>query len=349
MAENGTLLAFLVPAITQQVEPAATRALGYILNKSDKAMEAFNSLVRENTDQTLAPVLWVDAEAGYTSEGSTGGRLDLAGYDHNRELRVIVEAKFGASLQKGQGSDYWKQLSKDGKSVLMFLVPEYRIEYLWDEVKKDVRQGAATLDFLDEKTLGGVRVTKISNSDSYLMMVSWRDLLSRIENNTEDETVKEDIHQLQGLAESQDVHPFTPIKESDLERDSAQRLLGFWRVAEAAINNFPEEGLETIRGGYSNWFGGRGYYLRLNGIPAWFGVDCDKWSRNADTPFWLEIREGKANFLPPAARDEFGITVNHRSNVASAPIRPKLRVDQAEVVKDLVSQIKCIVDAIKNS
>ena len=347
MAEQDTLLAYLVPAINPQVEPAATKALAYILNKSNSAMEAFNTLVRETTDQALASVLWTDAEVGYSTGGRPAGRLDLAGYDSNRELRVIVEAKFGATLLKGQGSDYLKQLSQNGKSVLMFLVPDYRIEYLWNEVKNDVRQGTATLDFLDEKILGRIRVTRISKPDSYLVMVSWRELLSRMERNTEDKTVKEDIHQLQGLAKSQDAGAFSPIEESDLKPDSARRILGFWGVAEAAINNCPDQGLEVIRGGYSNWFGGRGYYLRLDGIPAWFGVDCDKWSTNGETPFWLEIREGKANFLHPAARENFGITVNPRSNIASAPIRPKIQgVDQTEVVKDLVRQLKCIVEAI---
>ena len=151
--KNDTLLAYLVPAIVTQVEPAATKALAYILNKSNAAMEAFNSLVRETTDKTVAPVSWVVAELGYTNSGRTEGRLDLAGYDSNRELRVIVEAKFGAALLDGQGSDYMKQLSENGKSVLMFLVPDYRINYLWDEVKRDIRNGNDRLDFTDEKIL----------------------------------------------------------------------------------------------------------------------------------------------------------------------------------------------------
>ena len=192
-------------------------------------------------------------------------------------------------------------------------------------------------------------MTQISEPASYLMMVSWRELLSRMESNTEDEDVKEDIHQLQGLAESQDTHAFSPIKEDDLKADFARRLLGFWRVAEAVINNCHGQGLVTVRRGHSNWFGGRGYFLHLDGIPAWFGVDCDKWSRDGDTPFWLEIREGKANYLPHATREKLQITVNPKTNIASAPIRPQTGVGEAAVIDGLITQVKSIANAIKEA
>ena len=45
MTDDDTLLAYLVPKLNRQVENAATDALGYILNKSTRCMEAMNNLL----------------------------------------------------------------------------------------------------------------------------------------------------------------------------------------------------------------------------------------------------------------------------------------------------------------
>ena len=44
MADNDTLLAYLVPKVTSRVEDAATDALAFILNKSEACQKAFNEM-----------------------------------------------------------------------------------------------------------------------------------------------------------------------------------------------------------------------------------------------------------------------------------------------------------------
>ena len=46
MADRYTLLGYLVPRITGQLEDAATEALAYILNSSTEAMGALNDLLQ---------------------------------------------------------------------------------------------------------------------------------------------------------------------------------------------------------------------------------------------------------------------------------------------------------------
>ncbi len=354
MAESDTLLAHLVPLLTQQVEPAATRALAYILTTSETAMEAFNSLVRNTTDETLAPVRSVNAEAGYTAEDGSGGRLDLAGYDLNGELRVIVEAKFGANLLRGQGSDYLKRLSQNGKSVLMFLVPDYRIDSLWDEVKGDISKATAEIVFLDEKTLGKIRVTKISKSESYLMMVSWRDLLQTIRQYTEDDAgTASDVQQLLGLTEKMDVEAFRPLVNGEYTGEFARRTRDLWRVYDGVVARWGNEDWISTRRLTSSRQPeyGFGRYFRMSGGECWFGVFFDLWAKDGleATPFWLQLYQCNQEVLYdvsrtldlPLVEDPF-----RRGRWCYFPIQLKRNAVLEEVIACVMEQIKRIADEV---
>ena len=126
MAQGETLLAHMVPSLTPQVEVAATKALAYVLNKSDAALGALNHLIQDTIHSQLEPIQDVRVEETYqTQEGS--GRLDFVGYDKDGHRRVIGESKFWAKLLEGQGSSYMEQLAQ-GIAVLLFVVPDASTE-----------------------------------------------------------------------------------------------------------------------------------------------------------------------------------------------------------------------------
>ena len=354
MVEQDTLLAHLVPLLTQQVEPAATRALAYILTKSETAMEAFNSLVRSTTDETLVPVRRVYAEEGYTTEDGSGGRLDLAGYDLANEQRVIVEAKFGANLLRGQGSDYLTRLSQNGKSVLMFLVPEYRIDYLWDEVKRDISRGTGEIHFLDEKTLGKIRVTKISKSESYLMMVSWRDLLQTIRQQTgDDASTSSDVQQLSGLTEKMDVEAFRPLVNGEYTGEFARRSRDLRRIYEGVVTRLRDQTWVDMQG-YSTSgqpLTGYGRYFRLSGGECWFGVFFNLWAMDGleETPFWLQLYQCNQDVLYDVSRT-LGLSLVEdpfrRGRWCYSPIQLKENAALEDVIAGVMGQIKRIADEV---
>ena len=136
MAENDTLLAHMVTTLTNQTEIAATSALVYILKKSAAALGAWNKMVQETIREEIEPVQDLTVEETF-KVGDVGGRLDFVGRDMNGKKRVIGESKFWAKLLEGQGSSYITQLDP-GIAVLMFVVPDARIDYLWWEVGRDV-------------------------------------------------------------------------------------------------------------------------------------------------------------------------------------------------------------------
>jgi hypothetical protein len=353
MADSNTLLAYLVPAIATQVEPAATKALAYILNKSNSAMEAFNSLVREKTDHTLASVTRVEAEVTYTTKDEEKGRPDLVGYDTKGEQRIIGEAKFGASLLKGQGSDYLNQLSQNGKSVLMFLVPQYRIDYLWGEVERDIGRGK--LESLENEPPGSCRAAPIPDSDSFLMMVSWRDLLEAIGQTVADDgSTTSDVQQLRGLTESMDVEAFCPLGNDEYTRDFARRMRDLRRIYDRVVTRLRDQTWVDMQGLSTSGqpLTGYGRYLKISGKESWFGVFYDLWIKDGveATPLWLQPYTCSQDVLGqisralkdlPLIEDPF-----RRGTRNYIPVRLKKDAALEEVVDCVMAQIKSISDEI---
>ena len=126
MAEDRSLLAYLVPKITNRREDTATDALAFILNKSEDCRKAFNDLLRGSGYD-------LDAVGNFQTQVDFGdGHIpDMVGYDEHRNERLIVEAKFWASLRHGQTKGYFCHLEKSGTGVLLYIAPGARMETLW--------------------------------------------------------------------------------------------------------------------------------------------------------------------------------------------------------------------------
>ncbi|MDE2729822.1 MAG: hypothetical protein OXI38_00310 [Bacteroidota bacterium] len=90
-----TLLAHLVPRIAS-AEPAATRALAYILNKSKEATIAFLRPLQDAGINEFEPGLIL------AEEQQDGNFPDLTIRDTTGKIRLFVENKFWAGLQASQ-------------------------------------------------------------------------------------------------------------------------------------------------------------------------------------------------------------------------------------------------------
>lgn len=335
MTDDDTLLAYLVPKLNRQVENAATDALGYILNKSTRCMDAMNNLLQAS-GLDVAPIVRVDTQVTYED----GSRPDMVGYDDGNMKRLLVEAKFWAPLLEGQASGYAQQFDHPGPAVLMFICPEVRTPTIWNEIW---RQMESNLEPLDSPT--GVLWAKVSGTQRHLMLISWIRLLDSMSALAGDASVESDIRQLRGLALSQATSAFLPLHADELGPESVRRMNSFWRVAEAAINKGSDQGLIKA-GRWGQWFGGRGYSLRLDGLSGWFGVDSDHWGRNGDTPLWLHIYDVAPVVLPQALRDKLRLVVNARRNQIYVPVYIKTNAEETAVVDDILSQLRIIADAI---
>lgn len=78
---------------TERTEHVAVEALAHILSTSEAARAALTDVVAEG-GASVGPIVRVQTQ----DTGETGARPDLAGFDESGLDRVLIEAKFAASL-----------------------------------------------------------------------------------------------------------------------------------------------------------------------------------------------------------------------------------------------------------
>ena len=175
MADDDTLLGYLVPRYANVTENAATDALAYIMNRSAACMQSLNELVQPPGGAAMQPVTRVE-----TQVVSEDRRIpDFVGFDENGDKRVVGESKFWAGIGECQASDYLNYLPKSGPSVLLFVVPEVRMDRLWAAVRADAER-CGGWQLADDSADGATRRSAVvlgkadnPGDERRLMMVSW--------------------------------------------------------------------------------------------------------------------------------------------------------------------------------
>lgn len=324
MADGSTLMAYLVPRLTSQVENAATDALAYILNRSAGCMQAMNDLLSEG-GAAIEPITSVKTQVTYED----GSRPDMAGYDKNNVKRLLVESKFWASLMEDQASAYARQFDQPGPAVLMFISPEIRVPTLWAGIRRQIKEQGA-LEPIDSAP--GVQRAKVIDPELeeigvelQLVLVSWARLLDRLDALAANDSVRSDIQQLRGLAQTQDAQAFLPIHSEELSPNLGHRLVWYKQLVDDVFDSRGvPEGWIDIHGlrVTPQWYG-YGRYGRFPGVEGhfWFGVNHERWAVEGDTPLWLYVDHGN-------------------QTKSWTPIYPKLGVEYHEVLDDVTSQLK---------
>ena len=350
MAESSTLLAYLVPTITPQVEVAATKALAYILNNSASARGALVALIEKTGSTDLKPIAGVVAEDPFNTEGGDG-RIDFVGYDDAGGKRLVGEAKFNAALSPGQGGGYLHQLARDGNAVLLFVVPAYRVDYLWEEVKKDVADTGRGANLADIQGTGSARSARVEYEDTNwsLMMLSWNSVLQTMHESTvEEPAVQADIRQLLGLTKRLDREAVLPFGKEELSPQFGRRVRDLMQIYYAVLDLCKAE--EWISWGNRNptYRYGFGNNCQLSGVRAWFGLYHLLWAQGDcyDTPFWVTFYDNN-QVLDDAIRRKLDLpSVQDRWNHSNFPIRLRTGFESPEVVKSIVSQLQEIAKVI---
>ena len=335
MADRYTLLGYLVPRITGQLEDAATEAVAYILNSSTEAMGALNDLLQHGGFE-IEPITRVRTQVGYDDS-----RPDMTGYDKDGVKRLLVESKFGAPLLEGQASDYIQVLDQPGPAILMFISPEARSETLWAAIRRQMKES----DLEDVASSSGVQRTKVAGTERHLMQLSWLRLLDCISTQVSDTAVRSDIEQIRGLARRQDAEVFLPIHPEDLSPDFGRRVVGYNRLVDDAVDargvacgwmDISRANATPQRHGYGRYF----YFTGVSGY-FWFGVNHEQWARSGDTPLWLLVGDDVQ-----ADMEEIGIELNSRPQERWLPIRPKLNVEYVEVLDDVARQLRAVAKVV---
>ena len=344
MAEETTLLAHLVPKITPRVEDTATDALAFILNKSCYCRAAFSRLL------DFDPKLLNGFQTQVTSDDRS--RPDMIGYI-NGEKRLVVESKFWASLLQGQASGYFDQLEAEGLGVLLFISPDKRIDTLWHEIQRQMKDDGNGMEWEIMETPGQMRKARITGSHKRVMLISWTVLLDNLlAAVTSDSVTAQDIRQLRGLAQMQDAEAFLPIQSEELAPSLPRRIRALNDLVDRVVDDHGvlEGWISTKRRNATAQREGYGRYFRSvggDGEPVegdfFLCINYEQWATQADTPLWLWIGSGVS------------INVSKLRNIAprlveyggkgpyDVPIYLMTGVEQKEVLDNVVGQVKTIV------
>ena len=209
MPNNDNLLAYLVASFPGNTENIATEALGHIFERSDASVEALNDVIKSGV-RGVNPIATVRTQVIHAD----GTRPDLVGFDDSGQERVLIEVKFWANLTDNQPNGYLNRLSDDGPVVLVFLVPEERVQSLWPQLRRRALREFDTVSEVDSER----KCLRIDDGGRHLMIVSWGSLLDSMAARSRDQDeprLESEIRQSRSLTEFADAGAFKPIRRGE--------------------------------------------------------------------------------------------------------------------------------------
>lgn len=263
-------------------EPAATRALGYLLRPGSGPLRSVIGLLPAGVQ--FAPGR-VECE-----ETHGDNRPDLSLYDANGRLRVLLENKFWAGLTDQQPVGYLDILGGRRDAAVVFVVPRERIDPLWRELGR--RCAAADRAFEDEERTGDLMFARAG--ETVVAAISWGQLLATLESAAEKKATRRDIAQLRGLTNRMEREGFLPFRGEELSASStAKQLLQCYDLIPKILGACEPAEIGGIAAGKAF-----GYYFDLppKFKQLWLGVDPKAWRRCGLSPLWLAL---KASTLVP--------------------------------------------------
>ena len=293
MAEDNSLLGFIAQRHTSDLEDVATNALSFILSRWTAKRALADFLGDERGPLHIAKAQpWRPNEHGAVP--------DLACLDGDCNLVALIESKFWAELTAHQPVTYWEGLPNDRPTVLLFLVPDSRVDVdkvsLWCDLVDRLRNcghelGPAVRD--ESRITAPAKV-----GQRRLMLTSWELLLDWMAQRAKkdgDTQACFEIAELRGLADSA-IAGDKPTRDKNLKRLIAD-----------AVKRVEQSGWATTAGLTEG--GGRDYYARylsLAGASAGLRIDY-KAKKRMDKPLWAWFyRESATGVSVEAVRSSLG-------------------------------------------
>ncbi len=181
MADNDSLLNYVVQRSTTGLEDAATNALSFILSRSGAAMETLADLLGDASGPL--PI----ATARPWGADAYGAAPDLACFDADGAVVALIESKFWAELTAHQPVTYWKRLPDDRPATLLFLAPDSRVIQgsLWDELVSRLQDAGQELGPAERNEGAITAVAKVGRRR--LTLTSWEWLLGKMAQKAEED------------------------------------------------------------------------------------------------------------------------------------------------------------------
>lgn len=162
-----SLYTTFVPEGGKVSEYRLVSALAYCLKSHECFWEPFHAVAEDlGISIPLQDVVKREDAGG-------GVRLDLGFYDGSGALWFIVEAKVAAGLTANQPLGYLDRLTPDRPGVLMFIVPWWRLDDVWERATRDLPQSGYELASVD---VYDVRAVRSVTGHRNLVLMEWQAL-----------------------------------------------------------------------------------------------------------------------------------------------------------------------------
>ena len=345
-----SLLGQFYTRIKGSQEDIASEGLVYILSRSKSARETIRRIIKADCELDLPDLTYITQSSGAKLE-----RPDITGSDDNGKERIIIEAKFWASLTDNQPVEYLNRLKEN--SVLVFVCPTLRVRPIYSEVVK--RLNEASLPIIETS----VEHTIYLGDNRFIIIKTWDEILGAVklalsqENNP---ALLSDISQIIGFCNTIDNETFLPISSEDMSPSIARRINSYYDLIDKVTDELKKQGVAQTDGlratgqkyGYTRFFHIRNFGIGLN-------VKFESWARDADTPFWLWISEKvdgekhwrRTNEFKRACQEvaaQFGYSILVQSNnIVFFALFPLLNKTEDLVISDMSTQIIAIINHIE--
>ena len=340
------LLAHLSFRLTSQHEVIATEGLTYILQQSDVCRRAMD-LLADNVGCNLPEIVSYHSEVA----GEDLERPDIVGCADNGQEALILEGKFDAGLTDNQPNNYLSRLPEGSEGLLVFIVPELRVEGLWKAVTS---RAGESYDLADQKELpDGSRCVNVGSSHK-LLMVSWGNLLNSLLQPAQrsGEQISNDILQLISLCNRIEGETFKPFSSEELTSTQiGRRHRDLCNLVDAITQKFLDAGSMSAKGmkatpqrdGYVR-------YVRFGEDTSKVGgsirLDYTSWVENEISPIWIETWEEATAYLREIFKQVAtadGLTVREKRSTVMLPLDVEPGQEFSEIVDCAVERIEKIL------
>ena len=280
--------------------------------------------------------------------GDGGERPDLAYMDGNGTERVLIEVKFWAGLTTNQPVTYLDSLPEDRPSALLVVAHSIRLETLWPEL--NARAG----EFPMSNEGSATEARWVSAGDSrHLILISWTNLLSRMEGAANDEQTWSNIRQLQGLADQQDAEEFLPLRAEQLSPEIPRLILNLNRLVDDVSSRIFATDWASRDRMQKRWDEGLFQYMTVSGLSVWIGVNYYFWRDYETTPLWIgfnnSVREHEERILRNLKPIRWKEPSQFIEDDWIIPIRLKTGIDYEKVVDDVVGQLSYVAELLRST
>lgn len=339
-----SILAYLAPLLTSQIENVATDALAHLLLQYPIIAAAFREFI-SSIRVEIPPDLIFKTQARFQDNAIP----DLVGLDGEGRYILIIESKFWAPLTPNQPLTYINRLPHDTPAILLFIAPASRRLTLWQELS-----GRCNSSLIQSQDQQETNITPFFtlplNTKHMLALTSWELLLENLctkAKRAKDEYAASDIWQLQSLCRRIDEDAFQPLYESDITSPTIKRIHQLHDLIDDLVTRLVDSGIVSITGYKAT--PGPGYYKRymsLQGIPNWC-VEYNERYRKQHPPINIWLSTTETQRLTGLLSDLTPVSYRQGRNLL-IPLEIPLNAERESILISLQQQVTAISKRLLN-